>query len=330
MKCFIPFPACALSVIFAVGAALAPSVNATPRLVIDEPHFDFGEQHNNQSIEHTFVLRNEGTSTLQITNIRSSCGCTVGHVSSHNLLPGESGKISANYNLRGRQGPQRSVLTLETNDPSNPRAQMTMGGVAVQELQVRPNRVFHGQIHTGQKSVRQIEIIGLEEHPFEIKDIESDTEWVSARALDSGPSHYYRIDIETRAPQEVGVFQNMVRIHTTHPKFPVIEVPVNAQIAGALSYAPNTISLLAGQETPVTRYVVVRPGAVQEFEITEVVPPEDDIRVQILNMPNQGYRIQLTNLLPSEKLAGSNLRIHTNVEGMDVINIPFQIIEATR
>ncbi len=326
-KLAVPF----LWTIAMCAAALAAQAGTpAPKLVVDEPQFNFGEQHNEQTIEHTFVLRNEGDATLEITNIRSSCGCTVGHVSTRSIPPGGTSEISGRYNLRGRQGNQRSVLTVETNDPKAPRTQLTMAGVAVQELQIRPNRVFFGQVYSGQQSTRQIELIGLPHTPFEISRIEIDSEHLSTKVLDTDAAHRFQVDITVDAPTTPGMIDEVVRIHTTHPKFPVIQVPVNADVAGALSFAPSKISLLAGHDTPVTRYIVVRSGAVQEFEITEIVPPSDDIRVQVLHMPNQGYRIQLTNLLPSDELAGQSVRIHTNVEGMAVIDIPFEIIETTR
>lgn len=311
------------------GTATMGAAAPAPSIAVDEPHFNFGEQHNDQVIEHTFVVRNEGDASLEITNIRSSCGCTVGHVSSRSIPPGGTAEISGRFNLKGRQGTQRSVLTLETNDPNQPRTQLTIGGVAVMELQIRPNRVFFGQVYSGQESTRRIEITSLPDAPFEITKIETDSEHFSAEALDTEAATRFRVDVATRAPQAPGMIDGVVRIHTTHPKYPVLQVPVNAQVAGALTYAPSKISLLAGNETPVTRYVVVRAGSVQDFEITEITPPIDDIQVQVLNMPNQGYRIQLTNLRPSDALNGRALRIHTNVDGMSVIDIPFQIIEAS-
>ncbi len=313
---------------FLLGAGMA--VADAPRIVVDEPHFKFGEQHNEQTIDHTFVIRNEGDATLNIENIRSSCGCTVGNISSRNVPPGGTSEITGRFNLRGRRGTQRSVLTLETNDPESPRTQLTMSGVAVQEFQIRPNRVFFGQIHSGQQSVHQIEIVSLPDKPFEITDIELETEHFTATPLEPKTPYRHRVDIEVRAPQEPGMIDDMVKIHTSHPKHPVLHVPVNAQVAGALTYAPNRISLMAGHETPVTRYVVVRPGSVEEFEITEIESPSETIGTQILHMPNQGYRIQLTNLIPSDELAEQSLKIHTDVEGMSVIDIPFAIIEASR
>ena len=38
--------------------------------------------------DHTFVLTNTGSSTIEIGNIRTSCGCTVAELSPRSLVPG--------------------------------------------------------------------------------------------------------------------------------------------------------------------------------------------------------------------------------------------------
>lgn len=315
--------------LMAMSLASAQTETPVPRIVVDEPHFKFGEQHNNQTIDHAFVIRNEGDATLEITNIRSTCGCTVGEVTSRSIPPGGTSKISGRYNLRGRRGTQRSVLTVETNDPNNPRTQLIMSGTALQELEVQPNRVFFGQVNGGQKESRQIQLIGQPNQPFEIRGIENESEHITVTARETGSSHKFHLDIALQAPRQPGTVDDFIRITTTLPSFPKVQVPVNARVAGVLTYAPNRISLLAGHQTPVTRYIVVRPGTQQQFRVTEVVPPSEDINVQVLSMPNQGYRIQLTNLLPSDDLIGRSVQIHTDVEGMKIIDIPVEIIETT-
>ena len=47
-----------------------------PKLVVPETVFDFGTMRDTETVTHQFVLRNEGTGILKITNVRASCGCT--------------------------------------------------------------------------------------------------------------------------------------------------------------------------------------------------------------------------------------------------------------
>jgi hypothetical protein len=315
-----------LSAGLCIQAALATAETA-PRIVVDEPEFHFGMQVNTQTIEHTFVVRNEGTAALNITRIRSSCGCTVGNVSAREVEPGSSSEITASYNLRGREGSQRSVLTLETNDPDQPQTRLIMSGTAVREMEVQPGRVFFGPLLPGQTARQQVEIRGVPEQPFQLRALTVDQPAFRLVATEALAPHQYQFTIEVAASAHPAQLQGTFQIETSHPRLPVIRVPLHAEISGALSFAPSRITLVADQPHPVTRYIVVRPVAVSTFEITDIMCPDPETEIHILALPNQGYRIQLTNLRALPILAANPLRIFTTAESMPVIEIPFELIE---
>lgn len=314
---------------FIVGClilGLAGQVVAVPRAVVDEPDFNFGPQHNNQSIDHTFVVRNEGDRTLEITNIRSSCGCTVGNITARSIEPGETSEITASYNLRGRQGRQRSTLTLETNDPNQRSLRLTMSGEAIRELQVRPQNVIFGQLMAGQKAEREVEIIGMASQPFEIQQASVSTAGVEVERIEELTPYHYRIGLSVTMEGRPGHHQGSLQLQTSHSSFPLLTIPVTAELVGALAVAPEAITLMGDNANAVTRYVVVRPGAINEFEILEVIPPDEDISVNIFSLPRGAYRIQLTNLRAHAGLAEATLLIRTSATGMEEIELPFRIV----
>lgn len=314
--------------ILIVASLLVPWVAlGTPRIVVDEPEFHFGEQANNQRIDHTFVVRNEGDSKLLITNIRSSCGCTVGNVTSREIDPGETSEITASYNLRGRRGRQRSVLTIESNDPDQRQTRLTMSGYALQEMTVRPTTVVFGQVPVGSRSQRQVELTGVSDLPFQVERVEIQGDGFDVIDQEEIAPHHHRLSIETVPDGESGHRRATLVVHTSHPRVPVVQVPLNADWAGALSVAPAAITLMAGSDRPVTRFIVVRPAAVTDFEITEVIVPSDSIETAVLSLPNQSYRIQLRNVVASDELNGQSVRIRTNVDDLDDLEVPFTLID---
>ena len=62
--------------------------------------------------DHTFVLTNTGSSTIEIGNIRTSCGCTVAELSTRSLGPGETIEIAATLTLK-KEGRKTSRIFLE-------------------------------------------------------------------------------------------------------------------------------------------------------------------------------------------------------------------------
>jgi hypothetical protein len=61
----------------------------------------------------TFEFKNTGDAPLIITNVQSTCGCTVPSKPTEPILPGKIGKIEVKYNMN--PGPIRKTITVESN-----------------------------------------------------------------------------------------------------------------------------------------------------------------------------------------------------------------------
>ena len=61
----------------------------------------------------TFEFKNTGNQPLIITNVPSTCGCTVPSKPTEPIMPGKMGKIDVKYNMN--PGPIRKTITVESN-----------------------------------------------------------------------------------------------------------------------------------------------------------------------------------------------------------------------
>ncbi len=61
----------------------------------------------------SFEFTNTGNAPLIITNVQSTCGCTVPSKPTEPILPGKTGKIDVKYNMN--PGPIRKTITVESN-----------------------------------------------------------------------------------------------------------------------------------------------------------------------------------------------------------------------
>lgn len=87
-----------------VTAAAERDANASkfPIISFDKMEHDFGEIEAHTPVETEFNYTNTGDAPLVITDIKSSCGCTVPKDWSREpLAPGESGKFSVKFNGSG-------------------------------------------------------------------------------------------------------------------------------------------------------------------------------------------------------------------------------------
>lgn len=103
---------------------------SSPILSVDSADYDIGTvyQEKNQSVSHTFQIKNTGDSTLVISDVKPSCGCTtVGHDSI--IKPGMTGKVSAAISTQNMySGTFRKYVTIHSNAKNSPEFKVSLGG----------------------------------------------------------------------------------------------------------------------------------------------------------------------------------------------------------
>ena len=86
-----------------------------PTISFDKTLHDFGEIENGTAVETVFSYTNSGRSPLVVTDIKSTCGCTVPQGWSKDpLMPGESSDFSVKFNGKGANKVSKTI-TLTTN-----------------------------------------------------------------------------------------------------------------------------------------------------------------------------------------------------------------------
>lgn len=103
-----------------VAAAAERDANAGdfPAITFDEVEHDFGTIMNGTPVETVFKYTNTGNSPLVVSNIKSSCGCTVPQDwNKEPLAPGESAHFTVKFNGKGANQVTKTV-TLTTNTES--------------------------------------------------------------------------------------------------------------------------------------------------------------------------------------------------------------------
>jgi hypothetical protein len=98
--------------------------SAAPQLYLPEESFDFGKIIQGDIVTHNFSIENHGASLLEISKVSPSCGCTAGRLDKPKLGPGERALLEITFNSDRFPGRQNKSITLSSNDPSNPSAQI--------------------------------------------------------------------------------------------------------------------------------------------------------------------------------------------------------------
>jgi len=85
------------------------------KFVFSEEIHNFGSLKAGELVSFTFIFRNEGSKTLEITGVDSGCGCTEVNIPNKSIAPGQEGQIEVIYNSAGEVGRQLKTITLFSN-----------------------------------------------------------------------------------------------------------------------------------------------------------------------------------------------------------------------
>lgn len=89
-----------------------------------------------------FKYENKGKTPVRITNVKSSCGCTVASLKKNDVAPGEKGEITATFKIGGRTGTQQKSVRVETDDAAQPMTNLVLTAVIPQVVDVQPTFVY--------------------------------------------------------------------------------------------------------------------------------------------------------------------------------------------
>jgi hypothetical protein len=285
-------------------------------------HHDFGRVPNTKAVKRVFELRNIGGEPLHIERVRPACGCTVTELTRETVPPGAATRLTARIDLAGMKGSIEKVIRLHTNAG---RANLWMEGDARNRLQVAPGALHFGRLKRQSEKRRIISVTTPEGPGLRVENVESNAEWLRAThewAHADGTAHRIRVQLVPPLPD--GGLDGRVRIRTSLEEKQVLEVPVSGYVAGKLAVSPPALKLAPGEKNA-TRHVIVGPGSVKDFQVKKVVPPLEQIQTRVRKVGRHGYRIRVAHLTASGALEGAALRIHTDIAGLNVVEVPFRI-----
>ncbi|MFA0961263.1 DUF1573 domain-containing protein [Roseivirga sp. BDSF3-8] len=118
-KGFVLLTGLLFAVFITAGAATFEDMLRESAIKFAKRTHDFGAVDKGEPVTAAFSFRNEGDTPLIITEVKTSCGCTVSEYPKEAIAPGEAGVIKATYNA-AKTGAFTKTVKVFTNDRSEP------------------------------------------------------------------------------------------------------------------------------------------------------------------------------------------------------------------
>lgn len=113
---------------------LVHSQEKKPEISFEKTVIDYGTVNKGDNGVREFIFRNSGNAPLIISNVKSTCGCTIPEKPEKPILPGESEKIQVKYDTK-RVGFIRKSITVTSNAASSPTTILKIKGQVVENNQ---------------------------------------------------------------------------------------------------------------------------------------------------------------------------------------------------
>lgn len=100
--------------LFIFAGASVQAQDQVAKIEFKSEVIDYGEIQKGADGVRVFEFTNTGTVPLVITDVTSSCGCTIPEKPKDPILPGKTGEIKVKYDT-SRVGPIRKTITVYSN-----------------------------------------------------------------------------------------------------------------------------------------------------------------------------------------------------------------------
>jgi hypothetical protein len=275
----------------------------SPRVEVDQPHFNFGTMQRGTTKSHEFVIRNVGTAPLTLRVGQTSCKCTLGDVTNRPVPPGESTRVKLEWNAKVDLGPFRQTAMIHTNDPVHSIVELTIEGEILDTSGVQPSEFMFDKIQVGEEKTAEVYVMAMLQDELKVRDaviadeesrdkfvvevepVEQD-ELPDPRARDG-----IRLKVTAKPGLPVGRLYQWVTLNTNLAEAETLEIPIVGRVVGDISVygtgwneeqgvlTIGRVKSSEGKKVPVN--VMVRgPGAENvKVDVQSVDPPEMKVTV---------------------------------------------------
>ena len=221
-------------------------LSLTPLILSGQPKFnlvggttfDFGVLYHGKA-HKTLIIKNDGTDTLVISNVSSSCGCTGTLMSNEHIAPGDSGALAITFDTQKAHGDSKKAVSMETNDPKMPKARISFTANVIPLLDILPDYVYF-QGKEGSPITQELTLKNPGTSTISILSVIPSIDNITTKVQESklGAGQETKL-VCVFTPKSKGMMKASLMIKTDNPNLPEVELRVVGLVTGSVSGSEN-------------------------------------------------------------------------------------------
>lgn len=307
--------------------------NTGPRIQFNETVHNFGRVIAGATQSCVFVFTNVGDATLEVSDVRLSCGCTTAGEWTKLVQPGCTGAIPVQFHASLYPGQFIKTAAVVCNDPQQPTVLLQLKGEVWRPLMVEPQAgVVYATTETLGTASTTVRITNNEPTEVAIQSVAAAGRGFSCILQTNIPGWFYELRVQSDPGLAVGAYQGQIQITTTSTNAPTLQIPVMVVVRPVISVSPPSISLPASKlSEPLVFVVSVYNHGTNNMQITGSEIGVSGASAEIRDLdPGRAFRITVKFEPGFELPAGSQatLRLITTHPDHRELTIPIVPIQA--
>lgn len=317
-----------------------PIDSGGPVLSFQTQSHDFGDVLDFGSHDVEFPFVNAGTETLQVFEVRPTCGCTTTKLQKKIFAPGEGDTLRLTYSPKS-SGRQVKKVMIRSNDPVNPLQSVEISADVTPVIKINPPSFSFGSIDIGDGAIGQISLEAA--HPgYTATSVRLGgrlaphaTAALREVQSDEGSPRQWVIDVVIEKDVPWGIQNGSIGLtgaldqedgtRSRHSR----SIQVNGTVSGKLQTSEPTFRLLLLEpDKPFSKRITIKHAdgeAFNLFSATVLEARSGNLQVQVLPVADSGgseYQLLLTG--DTTGFTGAivgKVNVRTDVPGEEEIDI---------
>lgn len=298
-----------------------------PRIKFAQLTFEFGTALGGEQINHNFEFTNEGSDSLKIKHVDTSCRCTAAKLETTEFSPGQKGYIQVALDVPSKSRAVEETAVVFTNDPESPKIELTLKGESFVPIAAAPNHIILGRKRLLQASTLNLALNVPDSEHTQIEELEPSSPYLTARSeTTDGMTH--RVDLMIAKETPIGSFKEHLKINYIHKgKNGFIDVPISGEILGDIVLSVRKL-FFGMVNSRVAKQITLSGVGSLPFEVISVETDSPNLSVQILNHKENRYVLEAVlsaDAISKREFHGA-ITVKTTSEKQPEINIPVYAI----
>ncbi|MGL4552281.1 MAG: DUF1573 domain-containing protein [Gemmataceae bacterium] len=289
----------------AAWTAAAPAQGWAEKMFPKGLTHDFGSQPRGAQTTHAFPITNPYAVPMEITEVKSGCGCVTASAAKRTLGPRETTVIEVRMDGTRYVGSKSVGVRVTVGPKFISSAELRVSAFGRTDVVFNPGQVAFGSVAAGETPTKTVDVEYAGPLDWRINEVLArDVPYtVEMRENFRRPGQVgYRMTVTLKKDAPVGPLKHELTLRTNDPATPAVAVLVEGQVQSSLSVSPASLSLgVIRPSDALTRRVVVK-GATP-FTVTEV--KADGVGVELVGpLPDKAASLQFLTLKVQADAAG--------------------------